>query len=156
MRQVLGVNEALDRLVERDARGYEDRRDDRETGELLGAEAAQRERDAERNRRERVSDVVDQVGKEGDRAGEEEDAELRQSGDPEDAEADGDCLDSFVRANDRAVDEAMRVTVVGLPVPVRQWPWSSSCPADRERRNGGRRCRCGPLCAWLCSKRPWR
>jgi hypothetical protein len=38
--QILRVDEALDRLVERDARGHEDREHDSEAGELLGAEAA--------------------------------------------------------------------------------------------------------------------
>ena len=60
--QVLRVDEALDRLVERDAGRDEDREHDGEPGELLGAEVAQEERDPERDRGQRVAEVVDQVG----------------------------------------------------------------------------------------------
>jgi hypothetical protein len=40
VRELLRVDEALDRLVERDAGACEDRRDDEEPGQLLSAEAA--------------------------------------------------------------------------------------------------------------------
>src|SRR3954447_189887 len=59
--QVLRVDQPLHRRVERDARGDEDREDDRHPGELLAARAAREERDAERDRRERVAAVVDQI-----------------------------------------------------------------------------------------------
>ena len=49
-----------------DARGDEDRRDDREPRPALGARAAQRERDPQRDRRQRVAGVVDQVGEQRD------------------------------------------------------------------------------------------
>ena len=71
------MDEALDRLVEGDAGGDEDREHDGEPGELLAAEGAQEERDPERHRGQRVAEVVDQVGEQRDRAGEDEDRGLR-------------------------------------------------------------------------------
>ena len=126
MREVLGVDEALDRLVERHAGRDEDREDDGEPGELLAAERAEEERDPERHRRQRVTEVVDQVGEERDRARQDEDRHLRSGGEREHGEADRDGLDALVRADDRAVDEPMRVVVpvrvvVPLPVVVPVW-----------------------------------
>ena len=66
--QVLRVDEALDRHVERDAGGDEDRENDREPGESLAAHAAQKERDPERDRGQGIAEVVDQVGQQRDRA----------------------------------------------------------------------------------------
>ena len=74
---MLRVDEAHDRHVERDAGGDEDREDDGEPGESLAADAPQEERDSERDRGERVAEVVDQVGEQRDRAREREDRELR-------------------------------------------------------------------------------
>ena len=115
---MLRVDEALDRLVERDAGGDEDREHDGEPGQLLAAEAAQEERDPERDRRQRVAEVVDQVGEQRDRTGQDEDRELKQRGDYQDGEADRDGLDAGARADDRAVDEPVRVAVAALGVIV--------------------------------------
>ena len=62
------MDQPLDRLVEGDAGGEEDRGDDGEAGELLAAEAAEEERDAERDRGKRVAEVVDQIGEQRDRS----------------------------------------------------------------------------------------
>ena len=101
---ILRVEEALDGFVQRHAGRDEDREYDRKTGELLASEAAEEERDAEGDGGERVAEVVDQVGEQRDRVREEEDCELRDGGDTEDREAEGDRLDTFARANDGAVD----------------------------------------------------
>ena len=95
MGQILRVDEALDRLVERDARGHEDREHDGEAGELLGAEAAQVEGDPERNGGQRVPEVVHEVGEERDRACEHEDRELCERRQTEDREAERDGLDAL-------------------------------------------------------------
>jgi hypothetical protein len=109
--QVLRVEEALDGLVQRHARRDENREYDRKTGELLAPEAAKEERYAERDGGQRIAEVVDQVGEQRDRVGEEEDYELRDCGETEDREAEGDRFDTLARANDRAVDETVRVAM---------------------------------------------
>lgn len=111
MRQILRLDEALNRLVQRHAGRDEDRQDDRETGDLLRAEAAQKERDPERHRRKGIAEVVDEVCEERDRAREHEDRELGERGQSEDREAERHRLDALARAYDRPVDEAMGVTV---------------------------------------------
>jgi hypothetical protein len=61
---------------------------------------------------------VDQVGEERDRASECEDGELRAGGEAEDGEADRDRPDAGAGANDRAVDESVRVPVLAVSVLV--------------------------------------
>ena len=51
VRQRLRIDEAQDRLVQRDARRDEDREDDEQARDLLGAEGAEEERDPDRDRR---------------------------------------------------------------------------------------------------------
>ena len=121
------MNEAHDRHVERNAGRDEDREDDGETGEPFAADAPEVEGDAERDRGQRVAEVVDQVGEESDGAGEREDRELRSGRDPEDDEADRNGLDAFVRADDRAIDESVRVTMLVVRMVVVcscGWSWS--------------------------------
>jgi hypothetical protein len=67
MRQVLRVDKALYRHVERDAGGDEDRENNREPRESLPANAAEKERDPERDRGQSIAEVVDQVGQQRDR-----------------------------------------------------------------------------------------
>src|SRR6185437_6455524 len=66
-----------------------------------------------------VAEVVDQVGEQRHRAREREDRELDPGGDPEHGEADRDRLHALARADDRAIDEPVRVTVpaVAMVVP---------------------------------------
>ena len=66
MRQRARVDEALDGLTERDQGADEDSEHHREAGPALAAGAAEEEGDAERDRRQRVAEVVDQVGEQGD------------------------------------------------------------------------------------------
>jgi hypothetical protein len=108
---MLRVDEAHDRRVQRDARGDEDREHDEESGELLPSRAAQVEGDPERNRGECVTRVVNQVRKQRDAVGREEDERLGERGDAEDAEADRNRADAVPRPDDRAVYEAVRMSV---------------------------------------------
>src|SRR5437588_243727 len=87
VRQVLRVYEAQNRLVERDAGRDEDRKHHGEAGKLLAADAPQVEGDPERHGRERVSEVMDQVCEESDRARERKDEELYAGGEAEDNQA---------------------------------------------------------------------
>jgi len=52
---------------------------------------------------------VNEIGEERDRARQQEDRELREGGQTEDRQADGYCLDTVPRADNRALDEAMGV-----------------------------------------------
>ena len=103
----LRVDQPLDRLVESDAGRHEDREDDEQPRDLLGAKRAQVEGDPEGDRSERVTEVVDQVGEERDRAGLDEDQRLRECRHGEHGEADEHRPDAFARARDRTIDQAM-------------------------------------------------
>lgn len=111
MRQVLRVDEPRHCLVERNARGHEDGQDDEEPGKPLAARAAQVERNSERNSRERVAEVMNQIGKQGDTVRRHEDESLRRSRNPEHRKTDRNRPDPVARSNDRTVDEAMRMAV---------------------------------------------
>ena len=100
MCEVLRVDEAHDRLVQRYAGTDEDREDDRQTREFLTPERPEEERDPERHCGQRIAVVVDQVGEERDRPREDEHDRLSSRGDPEDCQADRDGLDAFARADD--------------------------------------------------------
>ena len=74
-----------------DRRGQGDHRDDEQPGEVFGAAEAvgvaagggapaQRERDPQRDRGQRVGEVVDGVGQQRDRPGERHDHQLRDGG----------------------------------------------------------------------------
>jgi hypothetical protein len=56
------VDEALDRLHERDHGADQDGQHDAESGQTLSAQAAEEEREPQRDRCQRVAEVVDQVG----------------------------------------------------------------------------------------------
>ena len=62
--EAVRVNQALDRFEGRDRCRHEDRQHHCVSGPLLAAFASGEERDAQRDRRERVAAVVDQVGEE--------------------------------------------------------------------------------------------
>ena len=102
--------------VQRKARRHEDRNDDEQAGDLLGAKGAEVERDPDRNRRRRVAEVVHEVSEKRDQTVATKIAGLRESGDAEDREADEDGADAGTQAHDRAVDETMRVTVLTVVV----------------------------------------
>ena len=65
--------------------GGEDGEDDEVTGVALGSFGAHQEGRPERDGGGGVAEVVDQIGQEGDAAGDEEDRHLRQGGEAEDA-----------------------------------------------------------------------
>src|SRR5947208_701741 len=77
----LGVDEALEGLDAGDACADEDGGDDEQPGASLSELGAQQERDAERDGRERVAEVVDDVREQGDAAGQHEDRGLGASSD---------------------------------------------------------------------------
>jgi hypothetical protein len=72
MRELFRMDEALDRLVERNAGRDEDGKHDGVPGPSLSALAAQEEGDADRYRGEGIAGVVNQVREERYRAGEHE------------------------------------------------------------------------------------
>ena len=112
MVQVLGMHESFDRLERGDRGRDEDCSDDRVAGPSLAPLAAEYERDAEGNRGERVAAVVNQVGKEHDRAGEREHDRLQRSGHAQDGQAGRYGSDAFARTQDRRVDPAVRMAVL--------------------------------------------
>jgi hypothetical protein len=114
MGERMRMDQALDRLVERDASGDRDREHDGEAGKLLSTERAQEERDPERDRSKCVAAVVDQVGEQRDRAGEGEDCSLCAGRQAQEGEADRDGADTRARANDRTVDQAVRVPMLAI------------------------------------------
>jgi hypothetical protein len=114
MRKLLGMDQALDRLVERNAGRDEDRQHNGVPGPSLSALASQEEGNADRYRGEGVTGVVDQVGEERHRAGKDEDDGLHGRCYAEHAETDENGLDSGSGADDRAVDQTMRVTLFVL------------------------------------------
>ena len=116
VRQLLRVDEALDRLVERDTGADEDGGDDEQPRELLAAEAAHEEGNPERDRRRGVAEVVDQVCEQRHRTREDEDGKLEQRRHDEHRQADRDRLDACARADDRRVDEPVRVAVPTVSV----------------------------------------
>jgi hypothetical protein len=111
MSEVLGVEEALDRLVQGDAGGDEDRQHHRVTGQLLAPKATKEEGDAERQGRKRVAEVVNQIGEQGNRVRNEEDRELRSRSETENRKAECNRLDAFARTNNRTVNETVRMAV---------------------------------------------
>jgi len=121
MRRGLGMDEAQDRLIAGDASRDEDRGDDEQPGDPLSADRAQKEGDAQRERRGRIAEVVDQVGEQGDAAAGEEDRDLGESGDSEHRQRETNRLQSLAGAFDALVNQA-----VGVPVIVTVVRWHLS------------------------------
>lgn len=117
VRERLRVEQARDALEEGDEGADQDRQDDEEAGDPLGACAPEQEGDPERDGGERVPDVVDQVGEQGDAVAEDEDRSLRERGRAQDREADADRPQARAGTRDRRVDQPVRVPVAA-PVPV--------------------------------------
>ncbi len=109
--QLLGVDQPLDRLVERYEGADQNCGNNRESCDFLAAERAQEECDPERDRGQSVAEIVNQIGKQCDAASDREDRRLNERSAEKDRERDRDGLDALTRANDRGVDESVRVTV---------------------------------------------
>lgn len=112
----LGVDDPHDGLVCSNAGTDEDRQHDGETRVPLGSLRAQCERHAQRDSGQRVAYVVDQIGEKRDAAGEDEDHRLRGRRQPENDERECNRLQASARADDGAIDQAVRVTVLMLVV----------------------------------------
>jgi hypothetical protein len=110
--QVLRMNEASDRLDKRDSRRHSDRQHDEQAGDLLAPCAAQEEGDTKWHGGECVAEVMDHVREQRDRPGNNEDEQLHDRRDPENSKRDRDRLQAFAGAQDRAVDQAVRMTVI--------------------------------------------
>jgi hypothetical protein len=111
VRQLLWVDQALDRLIEGNAGRDENDEHDGEAGQLLAPDGAQVERDPEWQCRQGVTEVVDQIGQQSNRAREDEDRHLNYGSKREDSEAERDGLDTCARTHDRPIDEPVRVAV---------------------------------------------
>src|SRR5438876_12275995 len=107
MRQRVRTDEPQNRFVQRNARRDEDRKHDREPRQLLAAHAAQEEGDPERHRRQRVTEVMDQVGKQRDRMREQKNEQLPDRGNTENEQTERDRLDALPRADDRTIDKTV-------------------------------------------------
>ncbi len=118
MRKRARVDETFDRLHERDQGADEDRQHDAETGKSLAAHAAEEESEAKRDRRQRVTEVVDQVGEQRDAERARVDERLRDSGDRKDRQAPRDSADAGARAKDRPIDEPVRMIVRTFLAPM--------------------------------------
>ena len=80
------MDEPQDGLHAGHAGADEDGRDDEQARGALGTLGPHQERDAQRNRRQRVPVVVNEVGEQGYRARQDEDDRLRHRGQTEDAQ----------------------------------------------------------------------
>ena len=112
MRQLLRLNQPLDRLVQRHTGGDEDRGNHEQSRHALPLFGAENECDAKWHRRQRVTGVVDQIRQQRHRPGVDEDEHLKRGRDAEDAEADQNRADPFAGAQDRTVDEPVRFALV--------------------------------------------
>lgn len=113
MREVAGVNESLDCLSERDASADENREHNEETRKTLAPRTPQEERETERNRGQRIAEVVNQVGEQGDAQGPRIEVALNQSRGGQDGETDRDRADARARAQDRTIDKAVGMALPG-------------------------------------------
>ncbi len=136
--QVLRVDKSLNGFVQGYERADQDRGDDSEPGPTLAARRAEVERNAERNRREAVAVVVDQVGEECHASRSDEDERLDRGGSCQDGKAYRDRLDPVTGFDDRSIYEAMRVTmfvfVIVLVVVIAKRSLVSVWPLDIARR----------------------
>jgi hypothetical protein len=106
------VDEALDRLTERDQGADEDREHDRNAGPALAAGAPQVEGDPERDCRQCVAEVVDEVGQKRDAQRPAVNERLRQRGHGQDCEAPRHRPNPCARPQDGTVDQPVRVVVL--------------------------------------------
>jgi hypothetical protein len=149
----LRVDEPVDRLVRGKASGEQDDRDDGHAGEVLRppvaighaprrGPAAEHESGGERDRRQRIADVVNAVGEQCHRAREHHEDDLKGGGEGEDAQGKAEGAHGLAAAQDAGVDAAMAVSMAVLagrvPVPVAVATGVFSQPRA-PRRGAGRR-----------------
>jgi hypothetical protein len=79
---------------------------------------AEEERGRERDRRQRVTEVVDHVRQQSDGAGHGEDDQLEHGGDAQDHQTRRDGASSLPRPHDRGIDTMVAVTVVMVVVVI--------------------------------------
>ena len=115
--QLLGLDEAHDRLVERNVGGNEDSQYHGETREPLSAEGAQKEGDPHRECCQRIAKVVNEVGQECDRPREGKDGDLCAGSQAEDGKALADRCNTGSGTDDRPIEKPVGVALV---VPVKR------------------------------------
>ena len=105
------MDEALDRLAERHKSTDKDREHDRNTGQTFSFDAAEEEGKAERDRGQRIAEVVDQISEQRDAECARVDERLRDCRDRENGEAPGDGSNAGPGAKDRTIDQPVRMFV---------------------------------------------
>lgn len=116
--EIARVNQPIRRLDRGHRCGCEDRQHDGVTGPTLAPLTAEPERDAERNGGQRVTAVVDQVGKQRDRVRSGEDDRLQGRSPGEDGKTPGNGANPFTRTNDGRVDPSMCMPVIVVVMAV--------------------------------------
>ena len=111
---VCGMDEAHDRLVERDAGADEDRERRRRARRASRRGTCAGRTRSRAGRGQRVAEVVDQVGEQRDRARERKIATCAPAVSGEHGEAERDRLDARAGPDDRAVDEPVGVAVTAV------------------------------------------
>ncbi len=104
MRRRRLVDEPQHRFHSRDARADENGGDHEQTGDSFGPLGTQEKSNSQRHGRQRVTEVVDQVGKQRHLAREREDQHLGDRGDGKDGQRNHDRPNAVARALDRLVD----------------------------------------------------
>jgi hypothetical protein len=102
----------VDEPLDRDESADKDREHDRETGQTFSFEAAEEEGEAERDRGQRIAEVVDQVGKQRDAECARVDECLCDCRECENGQAPRDGSDAGAGAKDRTIDQPVRVLVL--------------------------------------------
>jgi hypothetical protein len=112
----LRIDQAPNSFDTGDAGGDEDRRDHEQAGPPFGTRGPQQERNPKRYRGGRVAEVVDQVGKQRNAAGEDEHQGLSKCGGAKHGERDADSPQAFLRVLDAVVDEPVGVPMATIVV----------------------------------------
>ena len=111
VRQCLRVDEPVQRFNPGNGRGDENGEHDRVARPPFTPIAPQPERDPERDGRERITRVVNQVGEQCDRTRQRENKELHPCRNAKDRQAPKHGMHPITRAHDRRVDPSVRMTV---------------------------------------------
>ena len=146
-----GVEEAADRLVSGDDGRQRDHGDDEDSGQVFGSSVAvgvaprcrstaEGEGDPQRERGQRVGEVVDGVGEQRDRSGQHDDDGLQHAGDEQGDQADLDCAYALGAGFQRGVDRVRGVVAVRAENRQKGTADAPSCP-----------CPCPCPCPWPCS-----